>query len=95
MELFDLIGQRWTLRIVWALRTEPLSYRQLAAAVPGLSTGVLTHRLRCLRKAALIRHSGGTGYELTGRGNDLLTHLQSLRNWAYKTEFTTGPADDG
>lgn len=88
-ELFYIIGQRWTLRIVWALRAQPLTYRQIIAEIPGLSASVLTQRLRDLRTANLVRHEG-SGYELTGLGNGLLTYLQSLRIWTNKVEFTAG-----
>ena len=54
-----------------------LTYRELAARVPGMSTSVLTQRLRDLRAAGLVEHEHGAGYRLTALGHDLLVHLAS------------------
>src|SRR5258708_24187166 len=82
LALFDVLGRRWALRIVWELRGDAMTYRELAAKVPDMSTSVLTQRLRDLRAARLVEHERGTGYRLTVQGNDLLAHLVPLREWA-------------
>lgn len=88
LALFDVLGRRWALRIVWELRANAMTYRQLAAKVPDMSTSVLTQRLRDLRAARLVEHERGTGYRLTVQGNDLLAHLAPLREWARRVKFT-------
>ena len=88
LALFDVLGRRWALRIVWELRAGAMNYRELAARVPDMSTSVLTQRLRDLRAARLVEHERGTGYRLTVQGNDLLARLTPLREWARQVKFT-------
>jgi DNA-binding HxlR family transcriptional regulator len=92
LALFDVLGRRWALRVVWELRPGGLTYRELAARVPGMSTSVLTQRLRDLRAAGLVEHEHGTGYGLTALGHDLLVHLAKLRDWADRAKFGSGSA---
>jgi len=37
MALLDLLGQRWTLRILWELRDAPLTFRALQNACDSVS----------------------------------------------------------
>jgi len=53
MALLDLLGRRWTLRIIWELREDrSLTSRALRAACDEASPTVLHARLTELRKAA-------------------------------------------
>lgn len=90
LALFDVLGRRWAMRVVWELRPGGLTYRELAARVPGMSTSVLTQRLRDLRAAGLVEHEHGAGYGLTPLGHDLLAHLAALRDWADRMGFGSG-----
>lgn len=81
MVLLDLIGQRWTLRILWELRDAPASFRALQARCDGLSPSVLNARLKRLRQARLIAHAAD-GYALTPDGRDLGRHFAALDAWA-------------
>lgn len=85
--LFDVLGERWTLRVLWELRDDPLTYRGIAERVPGLSTSVLTRRIRELRAAGLVENEQGTGYHLTHRGKEVLAHLAGLAEWARRVRF--------
>lgn len=82
MALLDLLGRRWTLRIVWELRDGPLSSRALRAACDEVSPTVLQTRLSELRAADLITHESGSGYALTALGCDLLAAFQPLYGFA-------------
>ena len=82
LELFEVIGRRWALRVLWELRDGGLTYREFAARIPDMSTSVLTDRLRELRAAALAEHERGTGYRLSPHGRDLVALLEPLREWA-------------
>lgn len=82
MALLDLLGRRWTLRVLWELRDDPMpTFRALQDRCGGVSSSVLTSRLRELADAGLVRHSGD-GYELTDQGRSLLVPLSGLDQWA-------------
>lgn len=87
LALFDVLGQRWALRVLWELRDGPLTYRAIAGRIPGMSTSVLTTRLRELRSASLVEHEPRSGYQLTSNGRGLAAHLEKLADWAGKTGF--------
>jgi DNA-binding HxlR family transcriptional regulator len=88
LALFDVLGRRWALRVIWELRTDGQTYRELAAKIPDMSTSVLTQRFRELRAAHLVEHERGSGYRLTPKGRELLGHLESLRDWAEQIGFS-------
>ena len=81
MAALDLLGRRWTLRILWELRHAALTFRALQAACGGLSPSVLQERLAELAAAGLIAHLGA-GYALTPLASRLLPTLLALENWA-------------
>ena len=84
-ELFDVLGRRWALRLIWEMSDAALTYRELASRVPDMSTSVLTQRLRELRSARLVEHEHG--YRLTPTGRELRTQLAGMRDWAERVEF--------
>lgn len=89
LALLDLLGRRWALRVVWELRAGWLTYRELAARIPEMSTSVLTQRLRDLRSAHLVDHQRGSGYGLAPNGRALLAQLEDMRLWADKVDRDT------
>ncbi len=82
MALFDLLGRRWALRILWELRAGPRTFRDLQQACDGASPSVINTRLRELREAALVRHESGEGYELAPQGIELSKYLSPINDWA-------------
>ncbi|HTZ87390.1 MAG TPA: helix-turn-helix domain-containing protein [Solirubrobacteraceae bacterium] len=82
MALFDLLGRRWTLRALWELRSEPLTFRELQIRCGGISSSVLNQRLRELRAAGILERERGTGYQLTHEGKALLDALVPLQDWS-------------
>ena len=94
LALFDMLGRRWALRTLWELGRGGATYRDLAARIPGMSTSVLTQRLRDLRDARLVDHERGTGYLLTSMGSDLLARLAPLQEWAEGVGFASSPPPD-
>ena len=81
MALLDLLGRRWTLRIVWELRSGPLSFRELQQRCDAMSPSVLNQRLAELREALLIE-AADEGYALSARGRELLTLFEPVTRWA-------------
>ena len=82
MALLDLLGRRWTLRILWELRDGPLTSRALRAACDDASPTVLQARLSDLRKAGLLSLERGRGYGLTALGDELLSAFLPLHAFA-------------
>jgi DNA-binding HxlR family transcriptional regulator len=83
MALLDLLGRRWSLRVLWELRNgESLTFRELQSRCDGVSSSVLNDRLRELREAEIIRTRAREGYELTAQGEALLAALAPLQGWA-------------
>src|SRR4051812_21188865 len=80
-QLFDLLGRRWTLRIIWELRDRTLSFNDLRRAVGGMSQSVLVTRLTDLFGAGLVADVPG-GYQLTASGRSLAKELDPLAGWA-------------
>ena len=94
----DVIGDRWTLVIVQELQKRSSRYGELVRRLPGMSTTVLTERLRKLEAAGVVeRRPGAVGdgvvYALTQRGLALEEALASLRRWG--VAYLTDPAADG
>ncbi len=82
MALLDLLGRRWTLRVLWELREGPRTFRALQEAMDGVSPSVLNTRLRELRDADLVERAEGEGYVLTPRAIELSDQILSLDDWA-------------
>ena len=82
MALLDLLGRRWSLRIIWELREGPLTSRALRTACDDASPTVIQARLSELREAGLVELLPGDGYGLTRMGNDLRESFLPLYQFA-------------
>lgn len=82
MALLDLLGRRWSLRVLWELRAGPMPFRALRAACEDVSPSVLNDRLRELREAGLVEHRAEAGYALTPSALELSELLLPLDAWA-------------
>lgn len=83
MVLLDLLGRRWTLRIVWELREGSLRFRELQDLI-GASPTIVNTRLAELREARLVELDEATGYRLTSLGKELLQLFLPLHLWSEK-----------
>lgn len=83
MVLLDLLGKRWTLRILWELRDKPLTFRALQEATGGVSPSVLNARLTDLRGTALVNQTEN-GYALSALGHELFMTFLPLVAWSEK-----------
>jgi DNA-binding HxlR family transcriptional regulator len=81
MALLDLLGRRWTLRAIWELRDEQLTFRELQSRCGSISSSVLNDRLADLRAAGAVE-LGERGYRLTQEGRGLLDLYPPLQAWA-------------
>lgn len=82
MVLLDLMGRRWTLRIVWELRERALGFRELQARCDGMSPSVLNQRLGELEDARLAARDGEGAWTLTPAGRELLRRFLPVVEWA-------------
>ncbi|MCK1362449.1 winged helix-turn-helix transcriptional regulator [Bradyrhizobium sp. 199] len=82
MALLDLLGRRWSLRILWELRGEPLTSRALRTACDEASPTVLQARLTELREAGFVELGEGGGYGLTPLGRELCATFMPLHRFA-------------
>ncbi len=82
MAALDLLGRRWTLRILWELRDGHLGARALKARCDDMSSSVLYQRLAELRMAGLIEQDDDEAYGLTSLGRQLGDAIAPLQRWA-------------
>jgi DNA-binding HxlR family transcriptional regulator len=82
MALLDLLGRRWTLRILWELRGGPLGFRALQAACDQMSPTVLATRLGELRGNGLVETDAVGTNRLSPLGAELTEALGPLTAYA-------------
>lgn len=82
MAALDLLGRRWSLRILWELRDGPLGARMLRGHCDGMSPSVLYQRLRELAGAGLLDQDDQDRYVLTPLGESLRTAIEPLDVWS-------------
>ena len=81
MALLDLLGRRWTLRVLWELRDGPVKFRDLAQRADAMSQSVLSKRLNELETACFVT-SDEDGWRLSDDGSALLQLLLPLSRFA-------------
>ncbi|MBX3013727.1 MAG: helix-turn-helix transcriptional regulator [Caldilineaceae bacterium] len=83
----DLVGERWTLLIIRELIAGPRRFTDLLEGLPGISTNLLTERLKHLEEQQLIQRrilpppAASAVYELTTMGRALEASLLELGRW--------------
>jgi DNA-binding HxlR family transcriptional regulator len=79
----DSIGDRWTLLVVRELLLGPRRFGELASALPGVGTDILTARLRALEADDVVSRTDGVrpSYVLTEEGRGLASVLRELARW--------------
>jgi DNA-binding HxlR family transcriptional regulator len=81
MALFDLLGRRWAMGIIWQLNGGPLPFRELQKRCESISPTILSGRIKDLQAALLIERTLD-GYKLTDRGNELFKILEPFKEWS-------------
>lgn len=92
MAALDLLGRRWTLRMLWELRHGPLGARALKVRCDDMSSSVLYERLAELRTAGLVEQDDDGAYVLTGLGRQLGDAIEPLQRWAERWSSAPGHA---
>jgi DNA-binding HxlR family transcriptional regulator len=83
--VLDLLGRRWTLRLIWELRRNALSFSELRGAT-GISPSVLSARLGELVEADVLERDVVRRYRLSGQGRELARILYELNRWAEQNQ---------
>ena len=92
MAIFDLLGKRWAMGVIWQLRKGPATFRALQGMCESISPAVLNSRLKELREARLV-HVTGEGYALTDMGAELSRLLDPFGAWAITWAMEVAPED--
>lgn len=83
----DVIGERWTLLVVRELLPGPRRFKDLIEGLPGISTNLLSERLKRLEQQGVLCRrvlpppAGSTVYALTAAGQALETAVLELGRW--------------
>jgi DNA-binding HxlR family transcriptional regulator len=86
-QALDMVGERWTLLIIRNLLAGPKRFSDLLKGLPGVSTNILTDRLKALEDDAIIATrylpppAASSVYELTTSGYALVGALSALAQW--------------
>ncbi|WP_394618503.1 winged helix-turn-helix transcriptional regulator [Lentzea sp. JNUCC 0626] len=87
-QVFDRIGDKWSLLVVGALREGPLRFKELEQTVTGISQRMLTLTLKHLVEDGLVGRTAyaevppRVEYELTSLGRTLMPLVIALAEWA-------------
>jgi DNA-binding HxlR family transcriptional regulator len=83
----DAVGERWTLLIIRELLTGPRRFTDLIDGLPGISSNLLSERLKGLMQQGILSRrllpppAGSTVYELTPMGLALESAVLELGKW--------------
>ncbi len=88
-QIVALLGRKWLMRVIWELRGQALSFRQLQQACGDISPTVLNQRIKDLVATGLVER-GDAGYRLTSQGRELLQVYRPLSDWAERWVASTG-----
>jgi len=84
MQILDILGRRWALRIGWELRSSALSFNDLQRACDDISPSVLSQRLREGLDLGTIDRDKEGRYRLTAAGRSLSQILRRLDAWSQR-----------
>ncbi|SFG68858.1 transcriptional regulator, HxlR family [Streptomyces mirabilis] len=87
MAALDLLGRRWTLRVIWELHVNgaPIGFRDLQRRCDAMSSSVLSTRLTELREAGIAASTSTAAqpaWHLTALSDGLVTALGPLLDWS-------------
>lgn len=80
----DLLGQRWSLRILWELEAGQIGFLELRRRMDNCSSSMLSERLKQFQEAKIVEKTPARTYELTSAGLQLSRALEPLWEWSRK-----------
>jgi DNA-binding HxlR family transcriptional regulator len=98
----DIVGDRWTLLVLRDLSLGYTRYKELLARCEGISTNLLSDRLKKLEDRGFVErvlyndHPPRAEYRLTNRGEDFGQVLRALYRWGttHEPKDTDRPLDE-
>ncbi len=91
-EIFNRVGDKWTLLVIRMLANGPHRFTALRALVPGISQRMLTLTLRQLERDGVVSRTvfaetpPRVEYALTRLGETLVPAVAALADWALVNE---------
>ena len=94
-QVINIVGDKWTLPVLYVLTQGTKRYSELQREIPGISKKMLTQTLRRLESDNILKRTvypvvpPKTEYNLTAFGSELIEPLEVLADWAevHKTEL--------
>ena len=89
-QLITIIGDKWTLPILYVLRQNTKRYSEIQHEIPGISKKMLTQTLRRLESDNILKRKvypvvpPKTEYNLTPFGMKLIEPLEVMADWAWQ-----------
>ena len=87
-QVLDIIGNKWSVIIIYCLAYKPRRYKQLERKIEGISQKVLTQTLRRLESNGLVNRKvypvvpPQVEYSLTSLGETIIEPLVELAEWS-------------
>ena len=89
-QVIEIVGDKWTLPVLYVLRQGTKRYSELQREIPGISKKMLTQTLRSLESDNIVKRKvypvvpPKTEYKLTAFGTKLIEPLEVLADWAWE-----------
>lgn len=85
----EVLGERWTILIIFALCEGSCRFNRLQRALPRISASTLAQRLRTLEEARVISKRKGAAagayeYQLTDAGEELVPIVRQIGQWGQR-----------
>ena len=93
MALFDLLGRRWAMGVLWQLcQGGPCTFRVLQVRCESISPAVLNSRIKELKQALLLERCA-SGYQATDLGKQLFSQLLPLSEFSKQWAIALKPQE--
>ncbi len=92
-QLINIVGDKWTLPVLYVLKQDTKRYSELQREIPGISKKMLTQTLRRLESDNIIKRKvypvvpPKTEYNLTAFGRELIQPIEVLADWAWEHQI--------
>ncbi|MEC8427843.1 MAG: helix-turn-helix domain-containing protein [Pseudomonadota bacterium] len=83
VELIDLLGKKWVMRIIWELKDDQCTFRELQSRCGDISPTIINRRIKELSGSRLVEKAD-SGYQLTKHGHELLELFTPINEFAQR-----------